>query len=150
MGLAVDRTGNVFVADIFNHTIRKVSATGVVTTVAGNASITGPLGPVVGPVGGYADGKGKAARFNGPVGVAVDRAGNVFVADSGNSTIRKVTPAGVVTTIGGAAGITGWADGVGGSAHFCGPCGIAVDRAGNLYVADTGNNRITKGTPVHR
>ncbi len=149
MGVAVDNAGNVFVADNFNHTIRKVGPVGVVTTLAGNASITGHIGPVVGPVGGYADGTGKGARFHFPEGVAVDSAGNVFVADSGNSTIRKVTPAGVVTTIGGAPGVAGWADGIITSAQFCGPCGIAVDKAGRVYVTDSGNNRISKGTPIH-
>ena len=136
-GVAVDRAGNVFVADSGNHTIRKVTQSGLVTTLAGKAGTAGTN-----------DGIGPSARFYAPSGVAVDRAGNLFVADSGNSTIRKVTLAGVVTTIGGVPGVTGWDDGIGTSAQFCGPCGIAVDGAGCLYVSDSGNNRITKGTPV--
>jgi sugar lactone lactonase YvrE len=138
-GVAVDRADNVFVADGANNRIRKVTAMGVVTMLAGGPRSLGS-----------ADGTGSAARFNFPHGVAVDRAGNLFVADCGNATVRKVTPAGVVTTIGGAPGVTGWADGIGTSAQFCSPCGIAVDRAGRLYVVDAGNNRIAKGTPVGR
>lgn len=137
-GVAVDGVGNVFVADYSNSTIRKVNSAGVVTTLAGSAGNPGS-----------ADGTGSAARFSQPGGVAVDGAGNVFVADSGNNTIRKVTPAGVVTTIGGMAGMNGWVDGIGSAANFAFPLGIAVDSVGNLYVADQGNNRISKGTPIY-
>jgi sugar lactone lactonase YvrE len=139
-GVAVDGAGNLFVADWGNHAIWRITPSGVVTTLAGSASND--------RVGGYADGKGSTARFSHPSGIAVDSAGNLFVADSGNSVVRKVTSAGVVTTIGGAVGVIGWADGIGSSAHFYCPSGIAVDRAGNLYVADSPNNRISKGTPV--
>jgi DNA-binding beta-propeller fold protein YncE len=90
-----------------------------------------------------------AGKVGGAYGVAVDNAGNVFVADHHHHTVRMVTPAGVVTTIGGVAGVMDGADGVGSSARFAAPSGIAVDKAGNLYVADEMNNRITKGTPVY-
>jgi DNA-binding beta-propeller fold protein YncE len=93
---------------------------------------------------GSADGTGSAARFNGPQGVAVDGAGNVFVADTNNNTIRKVTPAGVVTTLAGTAGLSGSADGTGAAARFNGPSGVAVDVAGNVFVADQNNNAIRK------
>jgi len=139
-GVAVDRAGSVFVADTDNCTIRKVTPDGVVTTLAGKA------GPYYGP----ADGTGSAACFNHPQGLAVDSAGNVFVADTGHYTVRRVTPAGVVTTIGGVAGVMDGRDGVGSSAKFAAPSGIAVDKAGRLYVADTANNRITIGSPVYR
>jgi len=95
-GVAVDGAGNVYVADLKNHTIRKMSAAGVVTTLAGSAGVSGS-----------ADGTGSAARFNSPAGVAVDGAGNVYVADGSNHTIRKVTAAGVVTTLAGSAGSSG-------------------------------------------
>ena len=85
---------------------------------------------------GSVDGTGSAARFRYPCGVAVDSAGNVYVADTGNHTIRKVTPAGVVTTLAGLAGSSGSADGTGSAARFNGPAGVAVDSAGNVYVAD--------------
>ncbi|MCI0536873.1 MAG: Ig-like domain-containing protein, partial [Verrucomicrobiales bacterium] len=136
-GVAVDGAGNVYVADYFNHTIRKVTPAGVVTTLAGRTGIIGS-----------ADGTGSAAQFNYPSGVAVDTAGNLFVADEGNHTIRKVTTTGTVTTFAGLAGNRGSADGTGSAARFWNPYGIAVDGVGNLYVADTWNETIRKATPA--
>jgi streptogramin lyase len=136
-GVAVDGAGNVFVADSNNNTIRKITPSGVVTTLAGTAGLSGS-----------ADGTGAAARFNWPTGVAVDGAGNVFVADSDNNTIRKITPAGVVTTLAGTANASGSADGTGAAARFNGPEGVAVDGSGNVFVADYGNNTIRKITPA--
>ncbi len=130
-GVAVDTNGNVYVADTYNSTLRKMTISGLVTTLAGSAGRPGS-----------ADGAGSAALFNGPSGVAVDGAGNVYVADSGNSTLRKVSPGGVVTTLAGTPGQSGSADGAGGAALFNGPNGVAVDGAGNLYVADSGNSTI--------
>ena len=144
IGVAVDTKGNVFVADSGNHAIRQVTAAGVVTTLAGNPLIIDENGPL----GGYADGTNSAARFSGPQGVAVDSAGNVFVADTGNQVIRKVTAAGVVTTIGGMAGAMGGADGLASGAQFLGPAGVATDSVSNLYVADSMNNRIARGTAL--
>ena len=142
--VAADATGNVYVADGGNNTIRKVTPAGVVTTLAGNSSIKDQYGD---PAGGFADGTGSAARFNYPRGVALDSAGVLYVADADNSTIRKVTPAGVVTTLAGQAGSSGSADGTGSAARFGGPSSVAVDIGGNLYVADSGNNTIRKVTP---
>ena len=88
--------------------------------------------------------------FFEPSGVAVDSAGNVYVADTGNNTIRKVTPAGVVTTLAGQPGGYGSSDGTGTNARFNYPYGVAVDSAGNIYVADSQNNTIRKMTPVGR
>jgi hypothetical protein len=100
----------------------------------------------VGP--GSADGTGSAARFNYPFGAAVDSAGNVYVGDDNNGTIRKVTPAGVVTTLAGLAGSFGSADGTGSAARFQFPRGVAVDSATNVYVADVNNFTIRKVTPA--
>lgn len=97
---------------------------------------------------GAADGTGSAARFNGLAGVATDRAGNIYLADGGNSTVRKITPAGVVTTMAGAAGQSGSADGTGSAARFVEPSGIAVDAAGNLYVSDIAAHTIRKISPT--
>ena len=136
-GVAIDSAGNVYVADTANHTIRKITPAGVVSTLAGLAGSFGS-----------ADGTGSAARFNFPDGVAVDAAGNVYVADSSNNTIRKITPAGVVSTLAGLAGIGGSADGTGSAARFSQPVGVAVDAAGNVYVTDFSNNTIRKITPA--
>ncbi len=133
-GVAVDATGNVYVADFNNNLIRKITAAGVLTTLAGSTA-------------GKANGTGTAASFNGPRGVAVDVAGNVYVADANNNLIRKITPAGVVTTLAGNGSI-GNADGAGTAASFYYPAGIAVDAAGNVYVADANNNLIRKITPA--
>ncbi len=140
-GVAVDASGNVYVADLNNHLIRKITSTGVVTTLAG-----------VGGASGHADGTGTAATFNAPTELAVDASGNVYVADTRNHLIRKITSAGVVTTLagGGSAGgvASGHADGTGTAATFFYPSGITLDSSGNLYVTDSGNNLIRKITPA--
>jgi len=130
-GLAVDGAGNVYVADRNNHTIRKVTSAGVVTTIAGSAGWAGS-----------ADGVSTNARFNAPAGLALDSLGNLYVADSGNHTLRKVTPAGMVTTIAGSAGIPGSSDGVSSAFQFNQPLGVAVNGDGILLVADTSNQRL--------
>jgi len=135
--VAVDSSGNVYVADTGNSTIRKITPAGVVTTFAGTARQSGS-----------ADGTGAAASFGFPMGVAVDSSGNVYVADTSNLTIRKITPAGVVTTLAGTAGQSGSTDGTGADARFKGPVGVAVDSSGNVYVADTSNLTIRKITPA--
>jgi sugar lactone lactonase YvrE len=127
----VDGAGNVYVADTGNHCIRAISPGGQVTTLAGT------------PEPGYADGQGAVARFNFPSGIAADAQGNLYVADTANHRIRKITPDGAVTTLAGS-GTPGNADGPATEARFRGPEGVAVDSAGNVYVADTGNHRIRK------
>ena len=137
-GVTVDSADNVVVTDANNNTIRIVTVAGMVTTLAGSATNNF----------GSADGVGNAARFNRPAGLAVDWVGNVYVADKGNDTIRKVTPAGQVTTLAGSVGIAGSADGLGSVARFWWPAGIAADPLGNLYVADYYNATIRRGGPV--
>jgi sugar lactone lactonase YvrE len=134
-GVACDTSGNVYVTDAFNNNIRKiVASTGVVTTIAGLAGSTGST-----------DGTGSAARFNLPVGITCDTAGNIFVADSDNYTIRKIVAStGVVTTIAGLAGSFGSANGSGSVARFNGPTGVACDTVGTIYVADSDNHTIRK------
>jgi sugar lactone lactonase YvrE len=132
-GVAVDKAGNVFVADSSNSLIRRISGGGIVTTFAGS-----PGQP------GSANGTGAAARFRIPHAIAVDRSGNLYVTDYGNQTIRKLTPAGVVTTIAGGVGIEGSTDGPGSAARFRYPIGLAVDAAGIVYVADTENHTIRR------
>lgn len=135
-GVAVDSANNVYVADTWNHTIRKITSGGVSSTLAGLAGTCGTF-----------DGTNSSARFNCPTGVAVDGSGNLYVADYNNDTIRKVTPAGVVTTLAGWAAIWGNADGSNGGALFYEPAGISVDGSGHLYVADSGNHTLRKITP---
>jgi streptogramin lyase len=109
----------------------------VVTTIAGTSGTAGS-----------ADGTGAAASFSTPSGIDVDSAGNLYVTDAGNNTIRKVTPAGVVTTLAGTAGVTGNADGTGAAASFAFPFSVAVDSTGILYVADLVSGTIRKITPA--
>ncbi len=135
-GIALDASSNIYVVDDRNYTIRKIDALGNVTTLAGAVGQSGST-----------DGTGGAARFNRPEGVATDAMGNVYVADYANSTIRKITPAGVVTTLAGAAGQRGSTDGTGTDARFGIPAGIAVDADGNVYATDILNHTIRKITP---
>ena len=135
-GVAVDGAGNAYVADTGNNTIRKITPSGVVTTLAGHPGVSGTN-----------DGATNIALFRRPTGIAVDSATNLYVADSGNHTIRVVTPAGVVSTLAGLGGSSGYFDGTNGTARFANPAGIAVDPAGNLYVADFGNAVIRKISP---
>jgi sugar lactone lactonase YvrE len=131
--VAADASGDVYVADDENHLVREISPAGVVTTLAGSG------------VQGSADGTGIAASFSYPQGVAVDAAGNVYVADYGNNMVRKITPAGIVTTLAGS-GTPGSTNGISTVALFNEPTGVAVDAAGNVYVADYGNNLIREIT----
>jgi hypothetical protein len=135
--LAVDRAGNIYVADGNGDAIRKVTPAGVVTTIAGS-----PLNA------GAADGTGGAASFRDPTGINVDGLGNVYVADFGNNTIRKIAPGAIVTTIAGSPGVTGSADGTGSAASFNGPAGVGVDSSGNVYVADSTNDTIRMVNPA--
>jgi sugar lactone lactonase YvrE len=170
--IAMDASGNFYVGDRINHAIRKITAAGVVTTLAGNGTA------------GNTDGTGNAARFNEPLGVTVDAAGNIYVADYINNALRKITPAGVVTTLSfisnifgvvadasgniyctqygqqvvskysaagsysiiAGSGTGGNTDGTGTAARFNFPAGIAIDASGNLYVTETLNHRIRKIT----
>ena len=140
-GLAVTVSGTLYVADSDNDTIRMINlATNTVSTVAG---VSGGIGS--------ADGQGGSARLNGPQGLALDAAGDLYVSDYFNNTIRKLTfTAGVATTttLAGAPLCQGGADGTGAAAEFCYPRGLAVDGSGNAYVADLGNNAIRRITPA--
>lgn len=131
--------GGVWVLDSNNGRIRHVAADGRVSTLAGGAAAASR----------HADGQGTAAAFNEPRGFAQDGAGNLYVADYQNQVIRKVTPSGLVTTLAGSPGQQGSVDGTGSAARFSDPQAIAIDSAGNLYVADTGPTKaIRKITPA--
>ena len=137
-GVASDTAGDLFVADVYADTIRKITAVGaMVTTFAGTNMVAGATNAT-----------GSAALFSEPTGVAMDAAGNIYVADAFNDLIREITPAGAVKTLAGKAGVAGYADGTGTNALFNQPSGIAVDLTGNIYVADTGNSLIRKITTV--
>ena len=131
--ITIDAMGNLFVADQLNHRIRKITPDGEVTTLAGSTQ-------------GYADGVGTTVKFDRPSGIAIDATGNIYVGDADNHLIRKITKEGTVTTFAGN-GVAGDADGIGTSAQFFHPVGIAIDPIGNLYVGDVDNNRIRKIMP---
>jgi hypothetical protein len=136
-GIAVDAHGTAFVTDQGNHTVRTVTAAGLVGTLAGSAGSPGS-----------ADGAGADARFDHPAGIALGSDGTVYVADRDNDTIRAITAGGVVTTLAGSPGVPGNDDGSGTAARFDQPTGLAVDTVtGELLVADRGNHRIRRVTP---
>jgi sugar lactone lactonase YvrE len=134
--LTAGDSGNLYVTDTGNSTIRRVSANGAVTTLAGKAGECGS-----------ADGGPATARFCGPQGIVQDGRGNLFVTDTLNHTVRRIDPGGTVTTVAGTPGVCGSADGHGGAARFCQPQDITIDAAGNLFVADTANSTIRWITP---
>ena len=138
-GVAVDSSDNVYVADTNNHTIRKITPAGVVTTFAGLVGSSGTT-----------DATGTGARFNFPGGIAVDRlSGTIFVADTNNHTIRKILPDGTVSTLAGGAGLSGRVDATGTAARFNTPRALAVDVTGTiLYFADSNNNSVRQVTVV--
>ena len=133
-GLCMDKSGNIYVAVMVGNVIVKITPAGVATTIAG----TGKQG--------NQDGAAATATFNLPHDVAVDASGNLYVADGYNNMIRKITPAGIVSTFAGS-GNPGAVDGTGTQAQFHTPTSIDIDQDGNLYVADGGNNKIRKITP---
>jgi sugar lactone lactonase YvrE len=134
-GLALDDQGNLYVADTGNNRIRKVTTEGVVSTLAGNGSA------------GYVDGPASSAEFNGPIGLAVDSQNSIYVTDTYNDRIRKITPDGFVTTVAGSAG-PGYRDGPAGNSQFDTPCGIVIKADGTLIVADTGNGKLRQISPA--
>lgn len=133
-GIVADALGNMYVADNYNHKIRKITPLGEVTTFAGSGVL------------GSKNGNGISATFNNPYRIAIDTRGNLFVADSGNHKIRKITPSGDVTTFAGN-GVRGFDDGIGSNSSFDGPAGLVFDSFENLYVADSNNQKIRKITP---
>jgi sugar lactone lactonase YvrE len=129
-GITIDINGNLFVADSYNHKIKKITPSGIVSTFAGSG------------IPGYKDGAGDIAQFNSPIGIAADAAGNLFVSDM-NHRIRKIAPNGIVSTYAGT-GVQGFANGDPATAMFNLPSQVAVDKQGNVYVADIYNNSIRK------
>lgn len=138
VGLTVDSSGNVYVCDASNSMIRKITPDGTVSTLAGSIKL------------GYADGTGSAAEFDYPTGIAVDSSGNLYVTDTDNYRIRKITPSGAVSTLSGNSLGQGAVDGTGNTASFGILGGITIDTVGNLYVTDWNPSRIIEGGSVIR
>ena len=134
--VTADASGNIYVTDNYNHTIRKITSAGVVTTLAGTVGSAGLL-----------NGNGTAAKFDKPWGIVIDASSNLYVSDATNGVIRKITPAGVVSTFAGT-GTPGFQDGPPASAQFQWPTGVTLDASGNLYVADNETHRVRKVTPA--
>ncbi|HTE23083.1 IPT/TIG domain-containing protein [Flavitalea sp.] len=134
-GIAVDTAGNLYIADANNNRIRKITIAGVVSTIAGTG------------VAGFADGIASVAMFSKPTGIAVDNNLNIYVGDKNNHRVRKITPAGIVSTLAGT-GVAGLLNGSGSVAKFNTPCGLTLDASNNVYVADQVNNCIRKITPL--
>ena len=134
VSLVLDLDGNLFVSDSGNHSIRKITPDGTISTVAG------------GGIPGFRDGVKTEARFHWPTGIGIDDKGNLFVSDSNNSRIRKITPDGEVVTLAGI-GAPGYVDGPGFASRFNFPTGLHVDRTGNLYITDSANHLIRTITP---
>ena len=144
-GVALDGSGNLYIADAWNHRIRKVDSAGIVTTIAGGGTPGGGRGRF-----GRDSGLAVRARLKYPQGMALDAAGNLYFADIGNHRIRKVDASGIMRTIAGTGGAYGGFGGDGGpalQAMLFSPRGMAADKAGNLYIADIGNHRIRRLTP---
>ena len=137
VGLRLAANGDIFIADEGAQAVRKLTPGGVIRTVAGGLMRSGAV-----------DGAGEAARFNYPHGAKLDLAGNIYIADYRNCTVRRVTPEGMVTTLGGWPGHPGATEGTGARARFSQVRGVVVDRWDNLYVADYDNHTIRKGWPV--
>lgn len=131
VGMCADASGNIFIVEEGNHTVRKITPDGIVSTLAGNGEA------------GYADGDATSAQFNSPFDLCVDDDGNIYVSDFLNQRIRKISPEGVVSTIAGS-GIAGYLDASGVSSQFNYPRGIVADDAGNIFVSDSWNHRIRK------
>jgi hypothetical protein len=134
-GLAVDGSGNLYIAEVLNSDVRKVDTNGIITTIAGNQQFgySGDGGPATG------------AKFNGPTDVRIDAAGDLYIADSSNNRIRKVNAAGTISTIVGNGNYGYFGDGgLASAAEFAGPTAIALDASGNIFIADTGNSVIRK------
>lgn len=134
-GIAVDKAGNQYIGDWSNHVIRKITPAGVVSTFAGTG------------IRGYKDGAAAEAEFNEPWGLAIDMSGNLYVGDAKNHRIRKITPAGTVSTLAGS-GSAAFADGTGTAAMFDYPSAVGIDALGNIYVGDCNNQRVRKITPA--
>lgn len=134
--MVFDAAGNMFVTDTQAHNVRKIATDGTVTTFAGSGIYSS------------VDGTGIQASFRAPSGIVIDSAGNLYVGDAEAHVIRKITAAGVVTTFAGTNNVAGSADGTGTAASFNDPAGLAIDAAGNLFVADAKNNKIRKVTPA--
>jgi streptogramin lyase len=133
-GITTDASGNVYVADYWNNAIRKITAAGVVTTVAGSW------------VAGSADGTGAAAQFYHPHGITTDASGNLYVTDSRNHTVRKITPAGVVSTVIGSFSLMGFEDGRAMPGMLATPSGVAI-YGNSIFVLDANGVAVTSPLP---